>query len=82
RLGPVAAPGAVGAAWVALLVAAERATAGSSGISGASAPSGSTLAPFTAEGQVVAAVVAALAVGLLCLVRDRFDFSSDHRSAA
>jgi hypothetical protein len=31
------------------------------------------LAPFTAAGQGVAALVAALAAGLLFLLRDRFD---------
>jgi hypothetical protein len=34
---------------------------------------GSTLVPFTAAGQGVAAAVAALAGALLFLVRDRFD---------
>jgi hypothetical protein len=66
RLGPVLAPSLVGGAWVALLVAAERAGDG-------------PLSPFTAAGQGAAAAVAALAVGLLFLVRDRFDVF--HRSA-
>ncbi|MFC8350874.1 zf-HC2 domain-containing protein [Streptomyces sp. NPDC057280] len=66
RLGPVLAPSLVGGAWVALLVAADRAGDG-------------PLAPFTAAGQGAAAAVAALAVGLLFLVRDRFDVF--HRSA-
>ncbi|MGI5455988.1 zf-HC2 domain-containing protein [Streptomyces sp. CA-249302] len=61
RLGPVLAPSLVGGAWVAVLLTARA------------ADSGSTLAPFTAAGQGVAAGVAALAGGLLFLVRDRFD---------
>jgi hypothetical protein len=65
RLGPVLAPSLVGGAWVALLAAAHARTA-----------SGATLAPFTATGQTVAAAVAALAAGLLYLVRDRFDSSA------
>ncbi|WP_328550320.1 zf-HC2 domain-containing protein [Streptomyces sp. NBC_00366] len=60
RLGPVLAPSLVGGAWVALLLAARAQGAG-------------TLVPFTAAGQGVAAAVAALAGGLLFLVRDRFD---------
>jgi hypothetical protein len=64
RLGPVLAPCLVGGAWVALLVAAQ-----------ATAEGHGTLAPFTAAGQGVAAAVAALATGLLYLVRDRFDAS-------
>jgi hypothetical protein len=67
RLGPVLAPSLVGGAWVALLLVADAST------------DGGPLAPFTAAGQGAAAVVAALAVGLLFLVRDRFDVS--HRSA-
>ncbi|PWI16458.1 hypothetical protein DI272_21515 [Streptomyces sp. Act143] len=66
RLGPVLAPSLVGGAWVVLLVAAERAGDG-------------PLVPFTAVGQGAAAAVAALAVGLLFLVRDRFDVF--HRSS-
>ncbi|MFR0353484.1 zf-HC2 domain-containing protein [Streptomyces sediminimaris] len=66
RLGPVLAPSLVGLAWVALL--AVR------------AGGDRTPVPFTAAGQGAAAVLAALAVGLLLLVRDRFDFFS--RSAA
>jgi hypothetical protein len=62
----VLAPSLVGGAWVALLVAADRAGDG-------------PLAPFTPAGQGAAAAVAALAVGLLFLVRDRFDVF--HRSA-
>ncbi len=63
RLGPVLAPSLVGGAWVGLLVLADVLRAG------AHAP----LAPFTAAGQGVAAAVAALAAGLLFLLRDRFD---------
>ncbi|MEV0173004.1 zf-HC2 domain-containing protein [Streptomyces sp. NPDC050803] len=59
RLGPVLAPSLVGGVWVALLAAAEAGDG--------------PLVPFTAAGQGVAAAVAALAVGLLFLVRDRFD---------
>ena len=65
RLGPVLAPGLVAGVWVALLVIAEARTEG-------------TLAPYTAAGQSVAAVVAVLAVGLLYLSRDRFDSTSAH----
>ncbi|WLW53980.1 zf-HC2 domain-containing protein [Streptomyces sp. YU58] len=63
RLGPVLAPSLVGGAWIALLLVAhaERAT------------DSDPLAPFTAAGQGVAAAVAALAVGALLLLRDRFD---------
>ncbi|GAA3843154.1 hypothetical protein GCM10022403_088870 [Streptomyces coacervatus] len=61
RLGPVLAPSLVGGAWVALLLAAHAYDASD------------TLVPFTAAGQGVAAAVAALAGGLLFLVRDRFD---------
>ena len=61
RLGPVLAPSLVGGVWVALLLAARAYDAGA------------TLVPFTAAGQGVAAAVAALAGGLLFLVRDRFD---------
>ncbi|MFJ6902418.1 zf-HC2 domain-containing protein [Streptomyces hokutonensis] len=60
RLGPVLAPSLVGGGWVASLLVAYNLHAG-------------TLAPFTAAGQGVAAVVAALAAGLLYLLRDRFD---------
>jgi len=63
RLGPVLAPSLVGGAWVALLLAAKASGASDDG----------TLMPFTAPGQGVAAAVAALAGGLLFLVRDRFD---------
>lgn len=63
RLGPVFAPGLVGAAWITLLLVAKETTHG-------------TLAPFTAVGQAVAAAVAVLAVGLLYRARDRFDASS------
>ncbi|MFJ4243279.1 zf-HC2 domain-containing protein [Streptomyces iakyrus] len=63
RLGPVLAPSLVGGAWAGLLLAADVLRAG------ADVP----LAPFTAAGQGVAAVVAALAAGLLFLLRDRFD---------
>ncbi|GGN60347.1 hypothetical protein GCM10011579_025370 [Streptomyces albiflavescens] len=64
RLGPVLAPSLVGGAWIGLLVAAQTTT-----------EAGGTLAPFTAAGQGVAGAVAALAVGLLYLLRDRFDAS-------
>ncbi|MEU3887656.1 zf-HC2 domain-containing protein [Streptomyces sp. NPDC029041] len=63
RLGPVLAPSLVGGAWAGLLLAADALRAG------ADVP----LAPFTAAGQGVSAVVAALAAGLLFLLRDRFD---------
>ncbi|MFD5159503.1 zf-HC2 domain-containing protein [Streptomyces hawaiiensis] len=63
RLGPVLAPSLVGGAWAGLLLAADVLRAG------ADVP----LAPFTVAGQGVAAVVAALATGLLFLLRDRFD---------
>jgi hypothetical protein len=66
RLGPVLAPSLVGGAWIALLATQT----GGNG----------TPVPFTAAGQGAAAVLAALSVGLLLLVRDRFDFFS--RSAA
>lgn len=66
RLGPVLAPSLVGGGWVALLLTAEAARA--DGADG-------TLAPFTAAGQGVSAAVAALAAGLLVLLRDRFDTS-------
>jgi hypothetical protein len=62
RLGPVLAPSLVGGAWLALLLAE----------SGGEGP----LVPFTAAGQGAAAVLAALAMGLLYLVRDRFDVFS------
>ncbi|MFJ5308316.1 zf-HC2 domain-containing protein [Streptomyces sp. NPDC088350] len=60
RLGPVLAPSLVGGGWVAFLLVTYH-------------PHGGTLAPFTPAGQGVAAVVSALAGGLLYLVRDRFD---------
>jgi hypothetical protein len=63
RLGPVLAPSLVGGAWAGLLLTADVLRAG------ADVP----LAPFTAAGQGVSAVVAALAAGLLFLLRDRFD---------
>ncbi|GGY28355.1 zf-HC2 domain-containing protein [Streptomyces djakartensis] len=63
RLGPVLAPSLVGGAWIGLLVAADALRAGA----------GAPLAPFTVAGQGVAAAVAALAAGLLFLLRDRFD---------
>jgi len=62
RLGPVLAPSLVGGAWIALLLTAQ-----------ATAAEHATLAPFTAAGQGVAGAVAALALALLLLVRDRFD---------
>jgi hypothetical protein len=66
RLGPVAAPAAVGGCWVALLLAADAVRE----------PAGGPLAPFTAAGQGVSAAVAVLAAGLLFLLRDRFDVAS------
>ncbi|WP_427921032.1 zf-HC2 domain-containing protein [Streptomyces sp. cg40] len=60
RLGPVLAPSLVGGGWVLFLLAAYERHSG-------------TLAPFTPAGQGVAAAVAALAAGLLYLLRDRFD---------
>ncbi|WP_405871463.1 MULTISPECIES: zf-HC2 domain-containing protein [unclassified Streptomyces] len=63
RLGPVLAPSLVGGAWVVLLLTTKA----------SGATDGGTLVPFTAPGQGVAAAVAALAGGLLYLVRDRFD---------
>ncbi|MEU2909702.1 zf-HC2 domain-containing protein [Streptomyces massasporeus] len=63
RLGPVLAPSLVGGAWVGLLLTADALR------TGADVP----LAPFTVAGQGVAAGVAALAAGLLFLLRDRFD---------
>ncbi|MFF7760979.1 cupin domain-containing protein [Streptomyces griseorubiginosus] len=63
RLGPVLAPSLVGGAWIAVLLAAQAAQERGAG----------SLAPFTAAGQGVAAAVAALAAGLLFVVRDRFD---------
>ncbi|MFL5994983.1 MAG: zf-HC2 domain-containing protein [Streptomyces sp.] len=63
RLGPVLAPSLVGGAWVAVLLAAQA----------AQHTTADPLAPFTAAGQGVAGTVAALAAGLLFLLRDRFD---------
>ncbi|GAA2409579.1 zf-HC2 domain-containing protein [Streptomyces coeruleofuscus] len=63
RLGPVLAPSLVGGAWVGLLVLADALRAGPD----------VPLAPFTVAGQGVAALVTALAAGLLFLFRDRFD---------
>ncbi|MET8078837.1 zf-HC2 domain-containing protein [Streptomyces sp. NPDC005303] len=60
RLGPVLAPSLVGGAWIAVLLSAQHTNA-------------DPLAPFTATGQGVAGAVAALAAGLLLLLRDRFD---------
>ncbi|MFJ9963035.1 cupin domain-containing protein [Streptomyces avermitilis] len=60
RLGTVLAPALTGGAWIALLLVAQ-------------ARSHETLAPFTMAGQGAAAVVAALAAGLLYRTRDRFD---------
>lgn len=57
------APSLVGGAWVVLLLTTKA----------SGATDGGTLVPFTAPGQGVAAAVAALAGGLLYLVRDRFD---------
>ncbi|MFC8936549.1 zf-HC2 domain-containing protein [Streptomyces griseoincarnatus] len=67
RLGPVLAPALTGGGWVALLVTADAVRSGGQ----------ETLAPFTAAGQGVSAVVAVLAAGLLVLLRDRFDLSRD-----
>lgn len=64
RFGPVLAPSLVGGGWIALLAVARATT-----------ESDTTLAPFTAAGQGVSGAVAALAAGLLYLVRDRFDAS-------
>ncbi|KOG33159.1 hypothetical protein [Streptomyces resistomycificus] len=64
RLGPVLAPSLVGGAWITLLLAAEAA---------AGPDTEGPIAPFTATGQGVFAVVAALAVALLYAVRDGFD---------
>jgi hypothetical protein len=63
RLGPVLAPSLAGGAWVGLLALAQALRAGPE----------VPLAPFTVAGQGVAALVAALAAGLLFLLRDRFD---------
>ncbi|MFD5480694.1 cupin domain-containing protein [Streptomyces hawaiiensis] len=63
RLGPGLAPCLVGGAWVGLLLTADVLRAGAD----------TPLAPFTVAGQGVAAMVAALAAGLLFLLRDRFD---------
>ncbi|MDT0613882.1 zf-HC2 domain-containing protein [Streptomyces lancefieldiae] len=63
RLGPVLAPSVAAGAWVAVLLAADVARAAED----------SPLAPFTAAGQGVSAVVALLGAGLLFLFRDRFD---------
>ncbi|MGC0383557.1 zf-HC2 domain-containing protein [Streptomyces sp. SAI-129] len=65
RLGPVLAPSVLAGAWAAVLLAADAARASSDG----------PLAPFTAAGQGVSGLVAALGVGLLFLFRDRFDVS-------
>ncbi|WP_328770643.1 zf-HC2 domain-containing protein [Streptomyces sp. NBC_00286] len=71
RLGPGTAPALVGGGWVVLLVVAHL-----------MASSGSTLAPFTAQGQGAAALVAGLASWLLYYVRDRFDFSNGSTGSA
>ncbi|MEV8596596.1 zf-HC2 domain-containing protein [Streptomyces sp. NPDC052012] len=63
RLGPVLAPSLAGGGWVALLLAADVVRASAD----------EPLAPFTAAGQGVAALVAVLAAGLILLLRDRFD---------
>ncbi|MFD8454376.1 zf-HC2 domain-containing protein [Streptomyces coelicoflavus] len=65
RLGPVAAPSVLVGAWAAVLLAADAARASTDG----------PLAPFTAAGQGVSGLVAALGAGLLFLLRDRFDVS-------
>ncbi|MEU4652353.1 zf-HC2 domain-containing protein [Streptomyces sp. NPDC023723] len=66
RLGPVVAPSVVGGGWVALLLVAKAVR--ESG--------GAPLAPFTAAGQGVCAVVAVAGAGVLFLLRDRFDRSA------
>ncbi|MFF5254989.1 zf-HC2 domain-containing protein [Streptomyces leeuwenhoekii] len=63
RFGPVAGPAVAGGAWLGVLAVAEAVR------------EGGPLAPFTAAGQGVAAVVAAAGAGLLFVLRDRFDFS-------
>jgi hypothetical protein len=65
RLGPVLAPALVGVAWTTLLLIAQATTEG-------------TPAPFTAPGQLGAAVVAAAAGWLLVRLRDRFDTTPAH----
>ncbi|MBN0045138.1 zf-HC2 domain-containing protein [Streptomyces actuosus] len=65
RLGPVLGPALVGTAWTALLLIARARAHG-------------TPAPFTAGGQLAAALVAAAAVWLLIRLRDRFDSTSAH----
>ncbi|MFF7331138.1 zf-HC2 domain-containing protein [Streptomyces sp. NPDC090306] len=74
RLGPVTGPAAVGGGWLVLLLSARvhaRLPDGGHG----------TLAPFTAAGQGVTAVVAVLAALLLYRVRDRFDGGGTTRGA-
>ncbi|CAL9501430.1 hypothetical protein SUDANB176_03450 [Streptomyces sp. enrichment culture] len=68
RLGPVLAPSLVGGGWIALLMTAEASRADAD----------DPLAPFTAVGQGVSALVAVLAAGLLVLLRDRFDAGRAH----
>ncbi|MEV6123653.1 zf-HC2 domain-containing protein [Streptomyces sp. NPDC052077] len=63
RLGAVLGPCVVAGAWAAVLFAAHSARAAA----------GDPLAPFTAAGQGVAAVVALAGAGVLFLARDRFD---------
>ncbi|QEV07111.1 hypothetical protein [Streptomyces prasinus] len=65
RLGPVLAPSLVGGGWITLLLV------GHAGRKAVTDP----LAPFTAAGQGVSALVAVLAAGLLFLFRDRFDLN-------
>ncbi|KOU00788.1 membrane protein [Streptomyces sp. NRRL F-4711] len=65
RLGPVLAPSLLVGAWSAVLLAADLARASADG----------PLAPFTAAGQGVSGLVAAVGAGLLFLFRDRFDVS-------
>ncbi|WP_079105242.1 hypothetical protein [Streptomyces prasinopilosus] len=65
RLGPVLAPSLVGGGWITLLLV------GHAGREAVNDP----LAPFTAAGQGVSALVAVLAAGLLFLFRDRFDLN-------
>lgn len=66
RLGPVIAPSVLVGAWAAVLLAADAARTSEDGV----------LAPFTAAGQGVSMLVAAVGAGLLFLFRDRFDVSA------
>lgn len=62
RLGPVLAPALTGGGWVVFLMVTVTTRHGDG-----------PLPPFTAAGQGTAAAVAALATGLLFLLRNRFD---------